>query len=75
MTFWASRPAEYYAGVYLQGAEALAALGDPSRVDCALRLYAATAAYRVARPAELFAALDRVFPTASEALAGYGLRR
>ncbi|TML91055.1 MAG: M1 family metallopeptidase [Actinobacteria bacterium] len=75
VTFWESRPEAYYAGVYLQGAEALAALGDLARVDCALRLYAATAAYRVARPGNLFAALDRLFPAASEVLAGYGLRR
>jgi len=75
VTFWESRPEAYYAGVYLQGAEALAALGDLARVDCALRLYAATAAYRVVRPGNLFAALDRLFPAASEVLAGYGLRR
>ena len=75
MTFWERRPAEYYPGVYLQGAEALAALGDLSRVDCALRLYVAAAAYRVARPGDLLAAMDRVFPAASEVLAGYGLRR
>jgi aminopeptidase N len=73
MTFWESRPFAYYAGVYLQGAQALAALGDLARVDCALRLYAAAAAYRVARPADLFAALGRVFPSARETLAGYGL--
>ena len=73
MAFWESRPEAYYAGVYLQGAQALVALGDLIRVDCALRLYAATAAYRVARPADLVAALARVFPAAAEVLAGYGL--
>jgi aminopeptidase N len=75
MTFWESRPMAYYPGVYLQGAQALVALGDLARVDCALRLYAATAAYRVARPADLFAALGRVFPAAPEVLAGYGLHQ
>ena len=44
-----------------------------ARVDCALRLYAAEAAYRVARPGDLFAVLAKVFPHAAEALAGYGL--
>jgi hypothetical protein len=73
MTFWESRPLTYYAGVYLQGALALVGLGDVARVDCALRLYAATAAYRIARPADLFAAVERVFPDAPEVLAGYGL--
>jgi aminopeptidase N len=73
MAYWGSRPLVYYAGVYLQGAQALVALGDLSRVDCALRLYAAGAAYRVARPSDLVAALERVFPAAREVLAGYGL--
>jgi hypothetical protein len=73
MAFWERRSEAYYAGVYLQGAQALVALGDLARVDCALRLYAATAAHRVARPADLVAALTRVFPAAPQVLAGYGL--
>ena len=75
MTYWESRADAYYAGVYLQGAQALVALGDLSRVDCALRLYAAAAAYRVARSGDLLAALERVFPDAARVLAGYGLHR
>jgi aminopeptidase N len=73
MTFWESRARAYYGGVYLQGAQALVALGEVARVDCALRLYVAEAAYRVARPGDLFAVLTKVFPHAAEALAGYGL--
>jgi aminopeptidase N len=73
MTFWESRGRSYYGGVYLQGAQALVALGEVARVDCALRLYVAEAAYRVARPGDLFAVLAKVFPHAAEALAGYGL--
>jgi aminopeptidase N len=75
MAFWASRPHAYYAGVYLQGAQALVALGDAARVDCALRLYVAANAFRIARPADLFAAVERVFPDAGEVMAGYGLKR
>jgi hypothetical protein len=73
MTFWESRGRAYYPGVYQQSAQALIALGAVDRVDCALRLYAAAAAFRVARPADLFAVLTRVFPHAVEAMAGYGL--
>ena len=36
-TYWEGR-SSYYRGVYIQGAQALAALGDPTLVDCALRL-------------------------------------
>jgi hypothetical protein len=73
MTFWESRGRAYYAGVYLQSAQALLALGGVERVDCALRLYTADAAYRIARPADLFAVLARVFPHTAEVMAGYGL--
>jgi hypothetical protein len=73
MAFWAGRPGAYYPGVYLQPAQALVALGDVDRVDCALRLYAAGAAYRIARPVDLFAALARVLPDAPTVLAAYGL--
>lgn len=74
MTFWESRQAAYYRSVYVQGAQALAALGDADLVDCALRLYVARNAYRVARPADLVAAAGAVFPGAAETLAGYGVR-
>jgi aminopeptidase N len=74
MTYWEQRPRSYYPGVYLQGAQALVALGEADRVDCALRLYVAAAAYRIARPEDLLTALLRVFPSAREVLAGYGLR-
>jgi hypothetical protein len=73
MSFWDSRPEAYYPGVYLQPAQALVALGDVARVDCALRLYVAAAAYRIARPADLLAVVGRVFPGAAEVLAPYGL--
>ncbi|HKN49168.1 MAG TPA: hypothetical protein VJ010_02970, partial [Actinomycetota bacterium] len=53
MTYWTPRQPLYYAGVYVQGVQALAALGPPDRVDCALRVYAARNAYQIARPADL----------------------
>ncbi|MGH9181778.1 MAG: M1 family aminopeptidase, partial [Acidimicrobiales bacterium] len=75
MTFWESRQSAYYRSVYVQGAQALAALGDPGLVDCGLALYVARTAHRVARPADLVAAAAAVFPDAETTLARYGLRR
>ena len=74
MTFWSRRFAAYYRGVYVQGVQALASLGDPGLVDCALRVYVARNAYRIARPADLLAALTAVFPDAPARLAAYGVR-
>jgi hypothetical protein len=51
---------------------ALSALGDASRVDCALRAYAAREAYAIARPRDLVAELARFFPDAEAVLARYG---
>jgi aminopeptidase N len=71
MTYWEGR-SSYYRGVYVQGAQALAALGPPDLVDCALRLYVARNAYRVARPSDLLDSLRAVFPDAAGVLARYG---
>ena len=56
-----------------QGVQALDALGTNDRVDCALAFYVATNAYRVARNADLIAALTEVFPDAATVLARYGV--
>lgn len=74
MTFWESRQSAYYRSVYVQGAQAVAALGDADLVDCVLRLYVARHAYRVAHPADFAAAARAVFPGAAETLASYGIR-
>jgi hypothetical protein len=73
MTFWESRQSAYYRGVYVQPVQALAALGPPDLVDCALRLYVARTAYRVAKPKDLIDALAVVFPDAAAALARVGI--
>jgi hypothetical protein len=73
MTFWEGRQADYYRGVYVQGAQALAALGDPDRVDCALRHYVAANAFGIARPADVATALGQVFDRPERTLAVYGL--
>lgn len=73
MTYWERHEDAYFRGVYIQGAQALAAMGDPDLVDCALRLYVAANAFAIARAADLTAALGRVFPDAEETLAVYGV--
>lgn len=72
MTFWERRQDDYYRGVYVQGAQLLAALGPPDRTDCALRLYVAAEAYGIARPADLLAAVRQVFPDAGATFARFG---
>ena len=74
MTYWAANHSLYYAGVYAQGAKALASLGDLDLVDCALRIYVARNAYRVARPADLVSALTTVFSNAPGTMASFGVR-
>ncbi len=76
MTFWSAHHSNqfYFAGVYAQGVQALAALGDPARVDCALRVYVAQEAYRLARPSDLIRAAAAVVPRAAAVLAGFGVR-
>jgi aminopeptidase N len=73
MTYWETHQASYYRGVYVQGANALASLGAVERVDCALRLYVARNAYRIARPADLVAAATTVFADAPTKLARFGI--
>ncbi|MFN2504383.1 MAG: hypothetical protein ABR540_09150 [Acidimicrobiales bacterium] len=73
MTFWDQRD-DFYVGAYVQGAQALAALGEPDLVDCALRIFAAQNAYRIARAADFVTAASAVFPDAASVLAGYGIR-
>ncbi|HTJ75758.1 MAG TPA: M1 family aminopeptidase [Acidimicrobiales bacterium] len=74
MTYWSPRPDSYDPGVYVQGVQALAALGDPNLVDCALRVYVALNAYRIARPPDLVRAAAAVFPGAAATLAAYGVK-
>ena len=73
MSYWEPLGTLYYQAVYTQGAQALAALGPPELVDCALALYVAASAHRIARPRDLVAALAAVFPDAPSVLARYGV--
>ena len=73
MTYWDPRSSAYYPGVYVQGVQAMAALGDPELVDCALRVFVAQNAHRIATPADFVAAMRAVFPAATTALAPFGI--
>jgi hypothetical protein len=73
MTYWESHRSSYYRGVYVQGAQALAALRDPERVDCALRRYVAEQAFAIARPADLIGALATGFPDAPATVGRFGV--
>ncbi|HEX7166438.1 MAG TPA: hypothetical protein VF230_05600 [Acidimicrobiales bacterium] len=74
MTFWETRQSAYYRSVYVQGAQAIGALGPADAVDCALRHLVATQAYEVADSREVAAALATVFPNARDVLARFGIR-
>lgn len=73
MTYWESRQSAYYRSVYVQPTHALNALGPPDLVDCALRIYVARTAHRVATPKDLIDALSVVFPDAAATLARFGI--
>jgi len=73
MTFWEQYGREYYRGLYVQGAMAVASLGTVDQVDCSLRQYVARSAFRIATPADAFAAFAVVFPDPVAALAPAGL--
>jgi hypothetical protein len=73
MAYWDQAPEHFFAGVYAQGYEAFASLGDGDRTDCALRLYVARNAFRTATVQNLVNALaDRLPPEALKKLAAYG---
>jgi hypothetical protein len=74
MSYWRSQRT-YFAQVYAGGVRALASLGSPRRVDCALKIYAARDAYRIAQPGDLLAVLDRFLPGAARRLRRFGIHR
>jgi len=73
MTYWDHHSRMYELGVYFRGVQAMAALGSPALVDCALGTYVAQRAYAIATPGDLLAALDSVLPGASAKLAPFGI--
>ena len=76
MPYWDEHERSYYAGVYVQGVQALDALGDDDRVvDCALKRYVAENAYGVAVTGDLIDALRPAFPRAGRVLRRFGARR
>jgi hypothetical protein len=74
MVYWESRQPTYYRGVYVQGAQAVAASGPAALVDCALRRYVERNAYRIATPSDLVRTFDETFPGTAARVAPYGIR-
>jgi Peptidase family M1 domain len=75
VSFFDGDSQRYFREVYSGGVRALASLGPAARVDCALRLYAARNAYRIAQPGDLLDALNRVIPGAERRLRAFGIHR
>ncbi len=75
MSYWARRQRRYFAEVYAGGVLALRSLGPSGRIDCALRLYVAQNAYRIAKPGDLLDALNAVIPGAETKLRRFGIHR
>jgi aminopeptidase N len=59
-------------GVYVQTVQALNELGDAAAVDCALRRFVTTNAYRTTAPRDLLTALVASFPDAEQKLTARG---
>ena len=75
MSFWDRFGFEtIWPGLYVQPVQALATLGEPEAVDCALRAYVVRNAYRTVQPRDLLTALTGFFPDAEEKLRARGAR-
>lgn len=72
MTYWERHISSYYRSVYVQGVQALAAMGDVAAVDCVLAHYVAEWAHRIATPEAFGAKADAVIPGARTTLNRYG---
>jgi hypothetical protein len=75
VSFFGTDTPEYFRQVYGGGVAALASLRVDPKVDCALKLYAARAAYTIAQPQDLLDQLDRVIPGAAGRLRRFGIHR
>ena len=73
MAYWEAHLDDYYEGVYLQPAVALAQLAAPETVDCALAHLVAGTGHQIATGDDVVAALDVVIDDPAAALAPYGL--
>jgi len=72
MSFWAAHDFETMRlGLHVQSAQALAALGSASTVNCALWAFVVRNAYRTTSPDDLLAALEP-FPDARQKLSARG---
>lgn len=73
LTYWAQHEDDYYDGVYIQGAQAVHALGTRDQVDCALRYYVATHAFGLVDSGDLVETFEALLPGSRPALADFGV--
>lgn len=73
MTYWEPRQGIYYRSVYVQGAQALGALGEEAVVDCVLAHHVARHAHRIATPEDFVAVAESVVPEARAILGRFGI--
>ena len=73
MTFWDHHSEQYEPGAYFRGVQVFTKLGDPDKVDAALRRYVADSAFGIATPKDLGAALTQQFPDAAAFLRPFGI--
>lgn len=73
MSYWDKHRSSYYRSVYVQTLQALNALGDPDRVDVALRCLIASKGNQVVRPPDVLGALTEQFPDAPAVMRRYGI--
>jgi len=73
MSFWQTFDFESIrVGLFVQTVQALASLGDATKVDCALRQFVVRNAYRTTAPRDLLGVLQSFFPLAEEKLRARG---
>jgi hypothetical protein len=75
VSFFGTNTPEYFRQVYGGGVAALASLRADAKVNCALKLYVARAAFTIAQPRDLLDELDRVIPGVADRLRRFGIHR
>jgi hypothetical protein len=73
MTYWDRHRSSYYRSVYVQTLQALASLGAPDEVDCALRTLITNSGHQVVTNKTVIDALTTRFPQAPEQLSAFGI--
>lgn len=73
LSYWADHGDDYYAGVYVQGAQAVNALGTREQVDCVLRHYVAAEAFGISDTEDFVRTVGALLPEAPQRLEAFGV--